>query len=415
MDFRTRNRGSLEKSFEISEDFLPNGTSQFPPITDFYESKSNGTAQTTTDVSIPNYRSRAAAGEVFMNPFFVSKTVRSTTYSNFTWGNHPGWGTRTKKGTLACHWSIPPARPAWFQQRVLDAQSRTLLMAHSKVAQEDFMAMVTVAEAAKTAKTIARPFGQATDLISRIADRKLRLIQRGFVAAAAFASAWNEYRFGWKPILYDLQGIKEAYINNLVSEDKPRRVVARATDGQIIWDKPNSIDTRPWFGLTSKTMLANYSHRAKVSSGVLYELRDDSLESATARRMGLRLADVPASLWELVPYSFVVDRFLDIGPWLNAITPKPGVTVLGSWTTTLDYQLNYHTIKEARIDVGTAPPTTYIQSGGDYSEEIQSISRVANPTIPPLPTVNYRDLSLVQQIDHLALITSRLLGLKTRS
>jgi hypothetical protein len=232
---------------------------------------------------------------------------------------------------------------------------------------------------------------------------------------AAFASAWNESRFGWKPILYELQGIKEAYINNLVWNEKPLRVVARASDRDIVWDLPNSVDTRAWPGLTSKTMIANYSHRAKVSSGVLYELHDDSLESATARRMGLRLADVPASLWELVPYSFVVDRFLDIGPWLNAIMPKPGVTVLGSWTTTLDYQLNYHQIAEAKIDVATSPATTYRQSGGDYTEEIQFISRVANPTIPPVPTVNYRDLSLVQQIDHLALITSRLLGLKTRT
>lgn len=277
------------------------------------------------------------------------------------------------------------------------------------------MALVTVAEAAKTAKMIARPFGQANDLISRIADRKLRLLQKGLTAVAAFSSAWNEYRFGWKPILYDLQGIKEAYINGTVWYEKPRRVVARASDRDIVWDLPNSVDTRAWPGLTSKTMIANYSHRAKVSSGVLYELRDDSLESATARRMGLRLADVPASLWELVPYSFVVDRLLDIGPWLSAIMPKPGVTVLGSWTTTLDYQLNYHVIAEAKITVMTAPQTTYIQSGGDYTEEIQSISRVANPAIPPIPTVNYRDLSLVQQIDHLALITSRLLGLKTRT
>lgn len=350
-----------------------------------------------------------------MNPFTVVKTKRSSTSVNFMWGNHPGWGRREMKGTLACYWSVPPVRPTWFNDRISDAQARTIQMALSRVADEDFMSLVTVAEAAKTAKMIARPFGTARDLITRIADRKLRLIQKGLTASAAFSSAWLEYRLGWKPVLYDLQGIKEAYINNLVQHDKPVRIVARAGDRNIVWDSPGNISDTAHPGVTSVKMVANYSHRAKVSSGVLYELRDDSLESATARRMGLRLEDVPASLWELVPYSWVVDRFLDVGIWLKAIVPKPGVSILGSWTTTLDYALNYHQILEAKIVVNTPPATTYVQAGGDYTEETQNITRVVNPTAPIAPTVNYRDLNLAQQTDHLAVIIARLVGLKTRT
>lgn len=413
---RVRSRGSLEKAFRISSDWLPNGTIQAPGyVTTFSESKSNGEYQTTQDVVTPGYRERMSKGEVIMNPLAISKTKRSTTYSDYRWGNHPAWGERRASGTLACIWSVPPVRPTWFNARVEDAQARTLLQAHSRVAQPEFQALVTVAEASKTASMLARPFGQARDLVSRIADRKLTLVKRGLTLASAFSSAWLEYRLGWKPILYDIEGIKEAYINGTVSFDKPVRVVARASDRDIVWDLPNSVTDTAHPGITNVRMKATYSHRAKVSSGVLYELRDDSLEMATARRMGLRLADVPSSLWELVPYSWIVDRFLDIETWLNAIVPKPGVSILGSWTTTLDYQLNYHQIEEAKIFVATAPATTYYQSGGTYSEEIQSISRVANPAMSPIPTANYRDLNLAQQTDHLALTIAKLVGLKTRS
>lgn len=413
---RLRSKGFLEKSYVTCRDYNAAGTLQAGfPVTTFDDRKSNGEYQTTTDVVIPNFRIRRANGEVFMNPFSVEKTKRLTSFSDFTFGTHSSWGKRNLQGPLACLWSIPPVRPTWFNQRKIDAQGRTVLSAHSKVAAENFMALVTVAEAAKTASMIARPFGQATDLINRIVNRKLTLLKKGLTLAAASASAWNEYRFGWKPVLYDLQGIREAYVNNLVQHSKPVRIVARASDREIVWDSLNNITDSTRTYTTNVRMRGNYSHRATVSSGVLYELHDETLESATARRMGLRLSDVPASLWELVPYSFVVDRFLDVGMWLSAIVPKPGVKVLGSWTTTLDYQLNFHTIVEAKIVVSTSPATTYTQSGGEYTEVIQSISRVVNPAIPPLPTVNYRDLSLVQQIDHLALITSRLLGLKTRS
>jgi hypothetical protein len=44
--------------------------------------------------------------------------------------------------------------------------------------------------------------------------------------------------------------------------------------------------------------------------------------------------------WELIPFSFVADWFVNIGPYVRAITPKVGVHSLGSWTTTKDEQVS---------------------------------------------------------------------------
>lgn len=409
MGSRVRSLGELTNAQYVVKDFNPDGsTFTYPTVTS--TSKSQGSLQTTTDVVIPGYAKRKAKGEVFMNPFSTSKTQRSTASGVITIGPDPNWGTRTFTGDMPCVWSIPPNRPAWFNQRILDAQARTLLSAHAKVASEEFLSLVTVAEAKKTASMIARPLSGATDLINRIVARKSKLLAKGLNLAGAAFNAWNEYRFGWKPLLYELEQIRDAYYLSEVYNSKPVRLVARSSDKDIKWDPPLVITQGTVQYLSGVVMSGNFTHTARVSSGVLYELHDETQASATARLMGLRLSDVPSTIWELVPYSFVVDRFLDVGKWLSAIMPKPGVTVLGTWTTTVEEQSNHHHVVEAFVNLTDPVVKRLSAKGGTYFEEIQTVSRVANPAIPLLPTVNYRDLNLVQQIDHVALIGQRLVN-----
>jgi hypothetical protein len=411
---RTRSMGSLEDAYEVIKDYSTTGalqtTSSFSS-----SSKANGSYQTTSDVVTERFESRRANGEVFMNPFSISKTRRETSRSFFTFGPHPVWGKRTIEGTVACMWSVPPSRPAWFNTRISDAKQRTLAEALAKVASTEVLSLVSVAEAGKTARQLSKPFNAALTLIDKIATKKMSLVAKGVSATSAATSAWLEYRFGWKPLLYDIQGIHDSWLQNEQFHSKPVRLVARASDSNIIWDSVQNVSSSVPTGTSGAKMVANYSHRAKVSSGVLYELYDESLASATARRMGTRLSDVPSTIWELVPFSFVVDRFLDVGTWLNAIVPKPGVRSLGRWTTTIDYQLNFHRIMDVWVSVANAPATVYHNSGGTYSEEIQSIDRVVDPIYVPVPTVNYRDLNLSQEIDHIALIYANLKNLAVRS
>lgn len=413
---RTRTQGMLSNGWHKNTDYNPDG-SIAGEITYTSTSKYAGQLKTISDTVIPNFAKRKANGEVMMNSMTLDYTERNCSEDSLNFGPHPAWGRRVASGPLACVWSIPPSRPAWFATRKSDAAARTLLRAHAKVSSENFQGLVTLAEAAKTARMLRNPFRQATELINRIVNRRyaldhLRFGQTRLDASKALASAWNEFRFGWKPILYDIEGMMEAFRNSRVEHQKPVRIVARASDTDIQWVSHSNVNVVSKPGGISATMVGDFDHEAKVSSGVLYELQDSSLLSANWGRAGLRLADLPASLWELVPHSFIVDRFVDVGVWLKAITPKPGVRILGSWTTTVDRQLNKHSLKTANLYVATPPATTYYATGGSYTEVIHEVSRVANPSLPPLPTVNYRELNLVQAIDHVALIIAALSRIK---
>jgi hypothetical protein len=231
-------------------------------------------------------------------------------------------------------------------------------------------------------------------------------------ARKAFEAAWLEYRFGWRPVVREIQQIAEAWVQSDTSFTKPTRKVARASQ-TVEWAEAQTVYNPPVpSGLTSVKMSRTCRRFTKVASGVLYEIADETVSDAVARRMGLRLSDVPAAAWEAMPLSFVVDRFVSVGTWLNAIVPRPGITVRGAWATTVQTDYNVHNIVDASIFVSTAPPTTYSQKGGRYLENIRTVTRDANPILPILPSVNYTDLNLSQMIDHCALITQRLSGMR---
>lgn len=401
-----------------------------------------------------NFAVRFGRGEIMMNPVTISHDRRECNETVYTFGPHPSWGTRVIQGKLACQWCIPATRPAWFDTRVTMAKSRTIVKAHAKIEKEDFQGLVTLAEANKTLRMLKSPFATTLGLITQINRRTLEKVKDQSLAKdlardlrrdglpssvqelkkrrrtvtdvrqdindlhQAFDAAWLEARFGWRPTLFEIKLAFEAWGNRNDAHDawqRPIRKVVRASE-DVVWapgdgDVPELYDSPIQPGLTHPVKMARFSeHVTKVASGVLYEIYDENWGYAARKQWGLTLSAIPSAAWELVPLSFVADRFALIGSWLEAMNPKPGVRILGSWTTTVEKQFNRHDILEAKIAVATAPATTYTQSGGRYREDIQVVTRQVNPLLPILPPLNGAGLQLAQHVDHLALITQRLNG-----
>lgn len=426
---RTRTKGAFSNSFQRNTDYDANGAVT-SVVVYASERKSDGGVDTITDAVVPQFNKLRSDGSVFVNPLNLSHDSRETNSDSLSFGPHPSWGTRVIEGPLACQWSVPPTVPSWFATRVQAAKASTLTEAYAKVGEETFQGLVTVAEARKTAKMLAHPFSQSVALIKRIHEtasryHKLPLLTKDALkvygkdslrqvndARKALEAAWLEYRFGFRPVIREIQQIADAYVLSDTRFSRPTRKVGRASE-KVDWVEGPVVYTAPTpSGLTSLTMSRSCEKHAKVASGVLYEITDAVSSAAIARRTGFRLSDVPAALWETMPLSFVVDRFVSVGTWLNAIVPRPGVSVKGAWTTVVTRDYNTHRIVEARIHVATPPANAYTQSGGRYLEDIRVITRDANPLLPVLPSVNYTDLNLSQMIDHAALITQRLRSLR---
>lgn len=126
------------------------------------------------------------------------------------------------------------------------------------------------------------------------------------------------YNFGWKPFFADIINVRKAYASY---EERLYRFLNRSSQmlRQRVTDSGSIDSTSSWSGLETKTrsiikgaytLTSNFAYSYDVPYGGL-ELRIRGwLDS-----LGLNLD--PATLWQLVPWSFVVDWVVDVSGYLE--------------------------------------------------------------------------------------------------
>lgn len=129
------------------------------------------------------------------------------------------------------------------------------------------------------------------------------------------ANHWLELQYGWKPLLQDAYGVaellahhtQERYVTSVVGHGREVLPYYKAE----VWPDPEVIEHR--------------ETRCKV--GLTYDL--DSEAKAALASTGI---SNPALLaWELLPYSFVVDWFVPVGNYLEALNAFSGFRFIDGW------------------------------------------------------------------------------------
>jgi len=129
----------------------------------------------------------------------------------------------------------------------------------------------------------------------------------------AAGNLWLELQYGWKPLLGDVYSAAELLASRVV--DRQPVLKAKSSSEQ----KVQNLLQGSFFGM--QTGLASVSAKYSTRYYVEYEIPSES--ALLAGKTGLTN---PALLaWELLPYSFVVDWFLPIGPWLESFTAFDGL------------------------------------------------------------------------------------------
>lgn len=136
---------------------------------------------------------------------------------------------------------------------------------------------------------------------------------------------WLEYRYGWSPLVYDMiDSLKAVYEADLRRSLTPRDLevargktkIAKRTSEPLLKVAGGLTYSGRSDGEALYEVRTYVHYRWKAPDGVLRRLND------------FGLFDFPRALWEIVPFSFVVDWFSPIGDWLGALTPKLGVEVV---------------------------------------------------------------------------------------
>lgn len=129
------------------------------------------------------------------------------------------------------------------------------------------------------------------------------------------------YNLGWKPLLMDI----DAVFHKIPQLEYHERRTARSVKSDKTEWTENKVQTSG-SGLVC-TFAYKYSEEITVRAGVLYE---DRMEPS--QHFGVRLRDIPAAGWELIPFSFLVDYAFNIEQFIQALSVNQGVNKLAYFT-----------------------------------------------------------------------------------
>lgn len=138
----------------------------------------------------------------------------------------------------------------------------------------------------------------------------------------ALSNRWLEVSYGVKPLLQDVAGACQTFDSLLTPPD--REVTAKAG-----WPTYETGVSQSGTNTSATQRSSKGNFKIRSSAEVVY--RVDNPWDVAFQSLGL---DRPlASLWEMIPYSFVVDWFFDVSGWLNSGRSIQGCTFVRGWTT----------------------------------------------------------------------------------
>lgn len=154
-----------------------------------------------------------------------------------------------------------------------------------------------------------KPFWEFLGLSAR------QLRQRGPLTPAA--EKYLEYVYGWKPLMQDIYGVIQ-----LMKEQGKKSLLITGTGVSRDQREVPQVTGSDW-SANNETILGPCKQHAVFKCKLWSRIDPNATTLRTLNQLGLVN---PASLaWELIPWSFVVDWFVPIGPLLSALTAPAGL------------------------------------------------------------------------------------------
>lgn len=379
------------------------GNNPIPPDLYTYQTVS-GTGFSRSGDYRQNWRDLIKSGGNATNNFSATD-LRLTSMKPIraTWKTKPSFGTRV----TSCVNEIELRQFYTYANIPGDLLSTIDNKARAKVYRrmQSFNATTAFGELRETLRMLVRPAHALREGLDRYRRTALKHRAREKTRAnflKAVSGSWLEYSFGWKPLMHDIKDAAEAFAK---SSSDPIYQHFSVTENQTY--------TRP------KVLVYNggIAEGGAISARVYAQARMDcsvrycgsatvktSVPNAHAARFGTGMPSFVPAAWELMPYSFLIDYFTNIGDCLDAWAIAQYTTFRWTCRTT---RVFCRSQTWSELYNGNAIGDLTYTDNGSATWESLSLSR-SNIGSIPLPFIQIQDkLGLKQSLNIAALVANR--------
>jgi hypothetical protein len=293
------------------------------------------------DVVTPNFRRLIKDGFIINNPCSYSHVVESATigsYAAYYTSNGALVYQSGGSGSVARFYeaTFGPNLPS-LEDMVDELVATAKSMALSRIDKSPYAFLEDVFELRETIRFIRDPLESLRTLSESFKKARLKReryllkkFKRNYKSywrqfareprLQAYADVWLSYRFAFSPLVRSAHQLVEAVQTKL---RRPERRTARGFSRGADDKSGNSIHTPfTWFVQNS----VDYEVRASV----IYSVSNPSVDFFY--KYGLRLKDLPENIWAILPYSFMVDRILNLSNTFGGLVnlADPRVTIEGA-------------------------------------------------------------------------------------
>lgn len=182
--------------------------------------------------------------------------------------------------------------------------------------------------------------------------------RRGPGLEKAISDTYLEFRFGWNPLAADLGQAYAGLVNNhhfvtVPVKGSAGKEFAGSNDQQPSWFNPSGF----YSSTITRRMTSVYTVRY---IGSVWSKADSEGRIGSAQALQLDLPHVLPTVWDLIPYSFIVDYFTNIGDIIRAAS---FITSNIRWANRTDRQVDQIDFQSHETLYPTAGEVTGFKSG----------------------------------------------------
>lgn len=386
-----------------------NRTSMGGSLSTYSSTASVGTAKESLDCLTPDYFAIKKTGGILpFLPFEIAEGTWSATPNSYNLEQFdPGSSTWWQRDFGQYHfpigtWDALPDVLSYLSSAPIQ-QVVNGAVANAKSGNWDVI--TSLAEVSKSVRGIARSmdgvFSLAHDYASNARRRfpltggppAKRLRQR----IREFNSLWLEGRYQWRPLVGEISDI----MDHLESEQVIPRHEGKA---KTVIDLSSSTTRFTDNGFYYNSYVANRTGTLTVRGWCMASGRITSI-----------IANPFLTAWELAPYSFIVDKFVDVGSAIQAMTPLPGVDIQGSgYSAKFDYVDTwscYMGVSPSRSDLRLSGVTPGVRKHvHKYYKRYPWSASIIPPFYPRLKPADLLDIAAL--VSNRALRITKILGVR---